>query len=129
MARKIRLPSGVIDMRSQPRSNRLFPEQLLGDEVQAHELLGGADIDLLGRGIGTDPLDVERLPLRVEPGGRDSLDELVAVVDIEDQKAMAAVLEIVANAGLGHVEQPPHVGPFPGGSRLGVRTLRDAQAG
>ena len=82
----------------------LFPEQLLGDQVQTHELLGRADVDLLGRGIGAHALDVERLALGVEPGGRDALDELVAVVDVEDQQAVAAVLEIVANPGLRDVE-------------------------
>ena len=101
----------------------LFPEQLLGDQVQTHELLGRADVDPLGRGTGADALDVERLPLGVEPGGRDALDELVAVVDVEDQEAVAAVLEIVANPGLGDVEQPPHFGGLARGFHLAVRAL------
>ena len=63
----------------------LLPEQLLGDQVEAHELLGRADVDPLGRGIGADALDVERLALGIEAGGRDALDEPVAVVDVEDQ--------------------------------------------
>ena len=78
---------------------------------------------LLGRGIGADALDVERLPLGIEPGGRDALDEVVAVVDVEDQEAMSAVFEIVANPGLRDIEQPPRFGGFGCGFHLGIHTL------
>ena len=75
------------------------------------------------------PFDVERLPLGVEPGGRNALDELVAVVDVEDQESVAAVLEIVANPGLGDVKQPPGGGRFSRGRLLGTRRARAARRG
>ena len=82
----------------------LLPEELLRDQVEAHQLLDGADVEPLGSGAGADPLDVDRRPLLIEAGCRDPLDEAMAVVDVEDEQAMAAVLEVIADARLGHVE-------------------------
>ena len=52
-----------------------LPEQLLGHQVQAHELLDRADVDASRPGTGTDALHVVRHSLGVEPGGGDPLDQ------------------------------------------------------
>jgi hypothetical protein len=52
---------------------------------------------------------------RGEAGGGDALEELVVVVDVVDEEAVAAVGEVVADAGFGDVE----VVVFGWGSGLG----------
>ena len=59
--------------------------------------------------LAQTPFTLSGLPVLVEPGGRDPLDEPMPVVDVEDQQAVAAVLEVVADAGRRHVEQPLYV--------------------
>src|SRR5262249_26083419 len=44
------------------------------------------------------------LPLVVDAGRLDPLDELVAVVDVEDEQSMTAVLEVVTDARHRHIE-------------------------
>src|SRR4029077_14024672 len=61
-------------------------------------------VEPAGRGARADALDVLRLlPCGHDLGG-DAAEELVAGVDVVDEDADAAVLDVVADAGLGHVE-------------------------
>src|SRR5690348_7402626 len=66
---------------------------------------------------GADALHVLGLAgLRVEPGRLDPAQELVAVVDVEDEQPVAAVLETVPDARLSHVKQALGIVP---GATLG----------
>src|SRR5438876_1003095 len=63
----------------------LFPDLLFGDEIEAAQPLGRADVELRGPCAGGYALDVlGHLAWRHVPG-RNSLDELVSVINIEDQ--------------------------------------------
>ena len=106
-----RLPSGDSAMRSVPRAIvTLFPDQLVGEQVVRGDAPAGRHIEPGRLGVRGDALD--RLLSRARPprplaaaGGRrrrplqrDALDELVAVIDVEDEDAGAAVIEVVAAA-------------------------------
>ena len=84
---------------------RLFPENFLRHEVEALQRPQRADVQPSGGRAGTDPFDVERGALLVEAGGGDALDELVVALDVEHQHAVPAILEVIADAGLGDVKE------------------------
>ena len=84
-----------------------LPQQFVRFQVEAHQLFDRADVYAARVGVGADPFHVEWLPLGIGAGRRDAPHELMSLVDVEDQQAMAAVLEIIAHAGRRDVEQPP----------------------
>jgi hypothetical protein len=51
----------------------------------------------------------------------------VAAVDVENEKAMAAIFEIVANSRLGNVKETPLRRRSAGVFLLGYRTLRETR--
>src|SRR5439155_172293 len=83
----------------------LFPHLFFGDEVEAAQPLGRADVELRGPCAGGYPLDVLGHLARRHVPRRNSLDELVSVINIEDQDTDSAVLHIIPNAGNSDVEQ------------------------
>jgi hypothetical protein len=105
----------------------LFPEDPLGHEVEAGERLGRADVEPLRAGAGADSLDVVGLALLIEPGRGDALDELVAVVDVEDQQPVPAIFGVVADPRHRHVEPP--LFPIRGRRRAGERAQEDREEG
>jgi hypothetical protein len=64
-----------------------------------------AHINPTGMLAGTDTLDVQWSPVLIDSSKRNTPNELVPLIDVEDQDPMAAILKIVANAGRRHVQQ------------------------
>ena len=85
---------------------RLLPTHLFGDEVDAGERVGGADKKPPRPGVGTDAFYVSGYALFIKASEGEPPEELVALVDVENEHAVAAVFEIVADPGRGDVEQP-----------------------
>ncbi len=82
-----------------------LPEQPIRGQVDAAEPPDRAHIETAGPAVCRDPLDVlGRLAFRRRER-RDAPDELVSLVDVEDQHADPAVLDVVPDAGLGDVEE------------------------
>ena len=78
----------------------LLPERLLGHQIDAVERFGRGEVELASvAALATDALDVVAASSRLLAVGGDALDELVPVVDVEDQDAGAAELQVVADAG------------------------------
>ena len=77
-------------------------------------------------GIGRDAFDVQRLAFRTEAFEGDAANELMPMIDIEDQHAVPAEREIIADAGRGDVEKalPADLGSVSrdGGDELSEQT-------
>ena len=86
-----------------PLGQRFFPERFFAGQVQAVELFGCREIEPAIRGAGAYALDVVRHGLRTMRS-LDTLDELVAAIDFENEDASAAEFEIIANPRRGDVE-------------------------
>jgi hypothetical protein len=77
-----------------------------------------AHVEARGDGVGDDALHVERLAVvGVEAARGDAAHERVAAVDVIDEHAVAAALEVVADAGHGGVEETAAGGLRRGGAR------------
>src|ERR1051325_2914089 len=83
-----------------------IPQDLPGDQVETDQRLQRADVKPFGGGTGADSLYVEGSPLLIQTGGGDPLDKSVIGVDVENENAVSAVFEVIADARLGHVEKP-----------------------
>src|SRR2546427_670752 len=59
----------------------------------------------MGLGASSDPFHVKRPPFLVQACRWDSFHELMPGIDVEDQNAMAAVFEVIANARGRDIEQ------------------------
>ena len=108
---------------------RFFPKELFGNEIEAHERPESRDKEPPRVGVGTDAFDVQRAALVVQSARRNSLHELVTRADVENQDSMPSVLQIVANARLGHIEQlalgaPAFLRSTEGGARRDAKCRR-----
>src|SRR5262249_57082592 len=86
-----------------PLGERFFPERFLREQIEAVELFRRGEVKPAGDGRGADAFHVvRRLLLAVR--GRDPLDELVSVIDVEDEDAGAAEFQQVADTRRRDVE-------------------------
>ena len=84
---------------------RFFPENLFGFEVERGEGASSRDVKAFRGSVGGDAFDVEGFSIFVESREGNAFHEFVAVIDVEDDDAVAAVFEVVANAGCGDVQK------------------------
>ena len=82
-----------------------LPEGLLADQVQAEEAGRGTEVEPAGLRAGADALHGLRLPPLILGERGDPLDPPVAGVDVVDEDADPAVLDIVPDARRSHVQQ------------------------
>src|SRR5262249_40906977 len=82
-----------------------LPDFIFGEEIEAGDAPQRADIKLAGRGAGGDAFDVFELLARGHIPRRNTLDEFVSPVTIEDQDSDSAIFNIIANSGDGNVEK------------------------
>ena len=97
--RRARSPCG----RSRPRES-LSQSVFSVTRSKAREALEGGEVEPAVAALAAMPLTFSGCSPLDGPGG-DALDELVAVVDVEDEEPDTAELEVVADAGHGHVEE------------------------
>lgn len=82
-----------------------FPEDFFGVEIEGGEGAGGGDVEAAGIGVGGKAFYVERLFIFVEAREGNAFDEFVIVINVENDDAVAAIFEVIADAGSGDVEQ------------------------
>ena len=82
------------------------PENLVGPQIDALHGASRTDIEATGVGTGTNALHIVGHAVGSESHRRDAADELVAMVDVEHEQAVPAVLEIVPYSGNRNIEQP-----------------------
>jgi len=83
---------------------RFFPENFFSEDVETLELVEGGDVEAAGFGISGDAFDVGGFAVGGKTLRGDAFDEFVVVIDVEDHQAVAAVFEVIADAGRGDVE-------------------------
>src|SRR5256885_5187048 len=82
-----------------------FPELGVGEEIEAGDTLGGADVELAGFGAGNDAFYIFGLLAGRDGPSGNALDDFVAGVDVVDEDADSAVFDIIANAGKSDIEE------------------------
>ena len=104
---------------------RFFPKDFFGDEIKALQSVSGGNIEPLGPGVGANAFYVARLAVLIEAGERNAFDEFEVVVHVEDDYAVAAVLEKILDARLGDIEKMLFV--FRRGKRKGKQRTGNQQ--
>ena len=69
---------------------RLLPQQLAGDEIEAGQRVRGGNVEPLRFRIGADALHIARRAFVIWHAEGDALYELVAVIHVKHQHAVAA---------------------------------------
>src|SRR3989442_301165 len=82
---------------------RFLPKQFVRGEIEAHQGAIRVQIEALRLCAGTDSFDIQWLAFFINPTGRNPSDELMSVLNTKHEDAMTAVLEIIPDAGLGHI--------------------------
>ena len=98
-----------------PAGIRFLPNDLFAREIKTGQRSGRADVEAFGGCVGANALDVQRLAAFTESRRRNAFHEAMAVINVEDQHAVPAIFEIIANAWFGHIEQPAFSRPASGG--------------
>ena len=80
-----------------------FPEDFFGEDVEALEFLERCDVEAAGFGVGGDAFDVGRCAVGGQSLSGDAFYEFVIVIDVKNRDAVAAIIEIIADAGCRHV--------------------------
>ncbi len=87
---------------------RTLPEETIRPKIITGERLEGADVQPLVRGIRHDSFDVHRNSAGVQSSTRDAPKTPVAVVRIQYEDAVSAVLQIVPDARHGDIQTTFH---------------------
>jgi hypothetical protein len=59
--------------------------------------------------MGADPFHVEGVSVFIQAAAGNPLEELVALVDLENQQTVTAVLQVIADPGFGDVKKPAFI--------------------
>ena len=79
-------------------------ELFLTEQIESGNPLRGTHINPRRLGIGNDALDVFSHFACGQIPGRNTSDELVTCINVEDQNACTTKFDVVADAGRGHIE-------------------------
>ena len=104
-----------------------IPHQPVGRQVEGRHTQRRRDVQPVRAGVRRDALDVLGRAAGGDIEGRNPPHEAVSGIDIEDEDANPAVLDVVADAGRGDVEEPP-LGVGAAGRRRG-NPCKQQQAG
>ena len=74
-------------------------------QIKTKNASRGADVNPFGKSIGTNTFDIEGFAFFVQPSSGNPAQEFVPVVDVEHQQSVSTILQVIANAGFGYIQQ------------------------